>query len=120
MKFDLGIFLEADILEYQDYHSSSGTFLVAEDLSELVKPRLRRGRSKVETATSFVNLHGWKLLPENPPWGNCQFLVGGACVSCNEEFSHKSELLMDPRVSGKRVPGKKIDRGNARMTSTNI
>lgn len=61
-----------------------------------------------------------EVIAKNPPWGNCQFLVGGACVSCNEEFSHKSELLMDPRVSGKRVPGKKIDRGNARMTSTNI
>lgn len=88
---------------------------MAEDLSELVKPRLRRGRSKVETATSFVNLHGGSYCQE-PPIG--QLSIPG--VSCNEEFSHKSELLMDPRVSGKRVPGKKIDRGNARMTSTNI
>lgn len=104
-------------IKIDDYHRSFGTWLpfLWRRICRNSSNRLRRGRSKVETATSFVNLHWWKLLPTAPPRGNCQFLVGGACVSCNEEFSHKSELLMDPRVSGKRVPGKKIDRAVMRV-----
>lgn len=84
-KRSLRIFLEADILEYQDsnYHRSSGTgglpFLLRRRICRNSSNRLRRGRSKVETATSFVNLHGGSYCQE-PPMG--QLSIPGGWRLC--------------------------------------